>query len=51
VKELYPLFGIVTVLNTPFKTESTIDFRALKTNGKLPVIAGAGETGLQNNNH
>ena len=88
MKELYPLFGIVTVLNTPFKTDNTIDFHALKinvreaisagvagflvpamasevyklseserikmvaavleeVNGKLPVIAGAGETGLE----
>ena len=85
MKELYPLFGIVTVLNTPFKTDNSIDFQALKNNvcdamnagvagflvpamasevyklseierikmvaavleevdGKVPVIAGAGET-------
>lgn len=88
MKELYPLFGIVTVLNTPFKTDNNIDFHALRinvreaisagvagflvpamasevyklseserikmvavvleeVNGKLPVIAGAGETGLE----
>jgi len=87
MKELYPLFGIVTVLNTPFKTDNSIDFKALKINvcdamnagvtgflvpamasevyklseiervkmvatvleeveGKVPVIAGAGEIGL-----
>ena len=87
MKELYPLFGIVTVLNTPFKTDNPIDFHALKINvgeaikagvsgflvpamasevyklseaerikmvevvleevqGRLPVIAGAGETDL-----
>ena len=87
MKELYPLFGIVTVLNTPFKTDNTIDFNALRTNvteainagvagflvpamasevyklseserirmvaevlgevnGRVPVIAGAGETTL-----
>ena len=87
LKELYPLFGIMTVLNTPFKTDNSIDFKALKINvrdaldagvagflvpamasevyklsvkekvkmvvavleevdGKVPVIAGAGETTL-----
>ncbi len=87
MKELYPLFGIVSVLNTPFKTDNQIDFHALKINvgeaikagvsgflvpamasevyklseaerikmveavleevqGRLPVIAGAGETAL-----
>lgn len=87
MKELYPLFGIVTVLNTPFKTDLSIDFNALQANvgyaleagvagflvpamasevyklteseriemvatvletvnGKVPVIAGAGETDL-----
>jgi 4-hydroxy-tetrahydrodipicolinate synthase len=85
---LYPLFGIVTVLNTPFKTDNTIDFSALRrnvdcaldagvagflvpamasevyklseteriqmvaavldeVNGKVPVIAGAGETDIE----
>jgi 4-hydroxy-tetrahydrodipicolinate synthase len=84
---LYPLFGIVTVLNTPFRIDGTIDFPAFKrnveyaleagvagflvpamasevyklsekerlemvtavleeVNGKVPVIAGAGETDL-----
>ncbi len=84
---LYPIEGIVTVLNTPFNPDNSIDFQALKTNvhnalnagvagflvpamasevyklsekeriemvatvldlanGKVPVIAGAGETDL-----
>jgi 4-hydroxy-tetrahydrodipicolinate synthase len=84
---LFPLFGIVTVLNTPFKTGDTVDLEALRTNvrealnagvagflvpamasevyklsdkerismvaavleavnGKVPVIAGAGETDM-----
>jgi len=88
MKQLYPLYGIVTVLNTPFKTDDSIDFDALKhnvleamkagvsgflvpamasevyklsedervqmvetvlktVNGKLPIIAGAGETDLE----
>lgn len=87
MKELYPLFGIVTVLNTPFTNENKIDLKALRknvsealsagvsgflvpamasevsklteterlkmvrevhkeVNGKVPVIAGAGETEL-----
>jgi dihydrodipicolinate synthase/N-acetylneuraminate lyase len=87
MKELYPLYGIVTVLNTPFRSDNTIDFQALKNNvcealragvagflvpglasevnrlsdlerikmveavleevdKKVPVIAGAGEPGL-----
>jgi dihydrodipicolinate synthase/N-acetylneuraminate lyase len=87
MKELYPLHGIVTVLNTPFTTDNKIDLKALKKNvfealdagvagflvpamasevsklseterlslvntvietveGKVPVIAGAGETNL-----
>jgi len=85
MKELYPLTGIVTVLNTPFTIKGDIDFSALRknvdyaldagvagflvpamasevyklseteriemvaavldeVNGKVPVIAGAGET-------
>jgi len=85
---LFPLFGIVTVLNTPFKTDNSIDFSALRknvnyaltagvagflvpamaaevykltekqrlemvavvldeVNGKVPVIAGAGETDIE----
>ena len=87
MKQLFPLHGIVTVLNTPFSTKGEIDLPALKrnvnyalvagvagflvpamasevyklsetermdmvaavleeTNGKVPVIAGAGETDL-----
>jgi len=87
MKQLFPLQGIVTVLNTPFKIDNTIDFSALRKNveyaldagvagflvpamasevyklsekeriemvssvleetkGKVPVIAGAGETDL-----
>lgn len=88
MKELYPLRGIITVLNTPFAADDSIDYHALKTNvrdalnagvagflvpamaaevsklsvserikmvetvlttvdGKVPVIAGAGETILE----
>lgn len=32
MKELYPLHGIVTVLNTPFKENNEIDFLALERN-------------------
>jgi 4-hydroxy-tetrahydrodipicolinate synthase len=87
MKELYPLKGIVTVLNTPFSERDEIDFLSLRrnvrealdagvagflvpamasevyklseteriemvssvleeVNGKVPVIAGAGETDL-----
>jgi len=87
MKQLFPLQGIVTVLNTPFRIDGTIDLPALKqnveyalnagvagflvpamasevyklsenerlemvsavleeVNGKVPVIAGAGETDL-----
>ncbi|MBV5313158.1 MAG: dihydrodipicolinate synthase family protein [Prolixibacteraceae bacterium] len=40
MKQLYPLFGIVTVLNTPFKTDNTIDFRALRNNVSEAMNAG-----------
>jgi dihydrodipicolinate synthase/N-acetylneuraminate lyase len=40
LKTLYPLFGIVTVLNTPFNTDDSIDFRALKTNVREAINAG-----------
>ena len=40
MKELYPLFGIVTVLNTPFKTNNSIDFKALKINVRNAIKAG-----------
>ncbi len=84
---LFPLFGIITVLNTPFNPDNSINFQALKNNidnalnagvagflvpamasevyklsekervemvaavleevnGKVPVIAGAGETDI-----
>lgn len=87
MKELYPLKGIATVLNTPFNPDNSIDFKSLKNNvnnalnagvagflvpamasevyklsekervemvaavleevnGKVPVIAGAGETDI-----
>ncbi|MBD3631069.1 dihydrodipicolinate synthase family protein [Cyclobacterium sp.] len=39
-KTLYPLFGIVTVLNTPFKTDGAIDFVALRKNVKQAMNAG-----------
>lgn len=91
-KELYPLFGIVTVLNTPFTSDNIIDTKALRRHvryaldagvagflvpamaaevyklskderllmvdtvldeagGRVPVIAGAGETDLQKAGH
>lgn len=40
MKQLYPLFGIVTVLNTPFKADNTIDFEALKMNVGEAMNAG-----------
>ena len=40
MKQLYPLFGIVTVLNTPFKTDNTIDLHALKINVGKALQAG-----------
>ena len=40
MKDPYPLFGIVTVLNTPFKTDFSIDFQALKTNVRDALLAG-----------
>ncbi|WP_339922214.1 dihydrodipicolinate synthase family protein [uncultured Cyclobacterium sp.] len=39
-KELYPLKGIVTVLNTPFTQEDTIDYKALKDNVLNALNAG-----------
>lgn len=88
MKQLYPLSGIVTVLNTPFNADSSINYPALRrnvmeameagvagflvpamasevysltesertrmvgevlaeVNGRVPVIAGAGETDLE----
>ncbi len=40
MKELYPLYGIVTVLNTPFAKDNTVDFDALKRNVNEAVSAG-----------
>lgn len=40
MKELYPLSGIVTVLNTPFGSDDSIDFPALKMNVREAVKAG-----------
>ncbi|MUH34634.1 dihydrodipicolinate synthase family protein [Zobellia amurskyensis] len=39
-KELYPLHGIVTVLNTPFTKDNTVDIAALKTNVTYAIEAG-----------
>jgi len=39
-KQLFPLTGIVTVLNTPFTKEDTIDHAALKTNVEEALKAG-----------
>lgn len=40
MKQLFPLQGIVTVLNTPFKTDNTIDFSALQKNVLFALDAG-----------
>jgi len=40
MKELYPLRGIVTVLNTPFTLTDQIDFPALERNVRLALDAG-----------
>lgn len=40
MKQLFPLHGIVTVLNTPFKTDKTIDLPALKRNVDYALVAG-----------
>ncbi len=40
MKVLYPLFGIVTVLNTPFTRENKIDLPALKRNVEDAIRAG-----------
>lgn len=40
LKQLFPLQGIVTVLNTPFKTDNTIDLRALQKNVEYAIKAG-----------
>ena len=40
MKELYPLFGIVSVLNTPFRSDNSIDYKALKANTRSALDAG-----------
>ena len=40
MKELFPLHGIVTVLNTPFTDEDKIDFQALEGNIREALDAG-----------
>lgn len=40
MKQLYPLKGIVTVLNTPFTNNDTIDYAALQNNIKEALRAG-----------
>ena len=39
-KKLYPLHGIVTVLNTPFTDSDKVDFPALKRNVREALNAG-----------
>ncbi len=41
-KTLYPLHGIVTVLNTPFNKEGAIDLTALQRHAELALKAGVG---------
>ena len=40
MKDIYPLYGIVSVLNTPFRRDNTIDITALKTNIRLAMESG-----------
>jgi len=40
MKELYPLHGIVTVLNTPFDQDNEVDYSALESNVKEALKAG-----------
>ena len=40
MKELYPLFGIVTVLNTPFTQDDKIDVPGLKRNVDYAIQSG-----------
>ncbi len=40
MKTLYPLFGIVTVLNTPFRADLSIDFPSLRKNVQNAIQAG-----------
>lgn len=44
MKQLFPLHGIVTVLNTPFKENNEIDYRALE--GNVAVALKAGVAGI-----
>lgn len=40
MKQLFPLQGIVSVLNTPFTKDDTIDLNALKNNVNIAIKAG-----------
>lgn len=40
LKELYPLKGIITVLNTPYTIKGAVDLNALKINVKEALRAG-----------
>ncbi len=40
MKELYPLFGIVTVLNTPFREDGSVDYGALSLHAEYALKAG-----------
>jgi len=40
MKELYPLHGIVTVLNTPFNPDNSINLQGLKNNVRYALNAG-----------
>jgi dihydrodipicolinate synthase/N-acetylneuraminate lyase len=40
MKQLFPLHGIVTVLNTPFSAKGEIDFSALQKNVGYALDAG-----------
>lgn len=40
MKELYPLFGIVTVLNTPFTKNNELDLHSLRRNVRKALQAG-----------
>lgn len=40
IKQLYPLHGIVTVLNTPYKTDLSIHFTSLRKNVQKALEAG-----------
>lgn len=40
MKKLYPFFGIITVLNTPFKEDGSIDINGLRQNVRAALKAG-----------